>query len=105
MDTILRTKNGYSVNRLECTGLPAREAQVLLLKALGLTTMEAAKELGCGARTVRNRLESLFYKLSAKNAVQLINNAYGAGNLRMLSILFTASITAKHITEFLQAPT
>lgn len=90
---ILRTTNGYSINQLEATGLPPREAQVLLLKALGLTTQAVALELHCAARTVRGRLENLFYKFGAKNSAQLIGCAFISGHLKNLALALVAVLT------------
>ena len=80
---IKRTTDGYALNWLEVHGLAPRESQVLLLKASGLTSAAAAKELGCSTRTVRGRMENLFYKLGARNGTEMITNAVLQGKLKI----------------------
>lgn len=83
MDRIRRTQNGYAAHDFEVIGLPPRASQVLLLRANGLTIPAAAKELGCGVETVKNRIKDLFYKLGANNTAQLITNAMRSGHLKI----------------------
>lgn len=83
---IKRTKTGYQLENLLATGLPPRCSQVLLLRAKGLTISATAKQLGCGAETVKNRIKDLFYKLKAHNTAEAIDHAFNSGNLHRVNI-------------------
>lgn len=52
--------------------LTAREHEVLLLIARGLTTQEIADEIGLSPNTVKSHSRSLFTKLDAHNRVQAL---------------------------------
>ena len=52
--------------------LTAREHEVLLLIARGLTTQEIADEIGLSPNTVKSHSRALFTKLDAHNRVQAL---------------------------------
>ena len=51
--------------------LTYREVQVLNYLALGLTTIQIAKQLSLGAETIKTYRSNLLIKLECKNAFQL----------------------------------
>ncbi|MFC5663897.1 response regulator [Kitasatospora misakiensis] len=59
--------------------LTARERQVLLLLARGLSTEEVAEQLSIGVTTVRTHLYRLRCKLDVRDRAQLVSFAYRAG--------------------------
>lgn len=61
--------------------LSARELDVLACVALGHTNVEAAKELGIGAETVKSYLRSVMRKLGARTRYEAVNAARRIGAL------------------------
>ena len=62
--------------------LTAREEEVLLTVARGLTNLEIAAELHVSLSTVKTHLTSLMGKLGARNRVEMVIWAYETGRLR-----------------------
>jgi DNA-binding NarL/FixJ family response regulator len=62
--------------------LTAREEEVLLTVARGLTNLEIAGELHVSLSTVKTHLTSLMGKLGARNRVEIVIWAYETGRLR-----------------------
>lgn len=62
--------------------LTARERQVLMLLARGLSTDEVAEQLSIGVTTVRTHLYRLRCKLAVRDRAQLVSFAYRAGLVR-----------------------
>jgi DNA-binding NarL/FixJ family response regulator len=62
--------------------LTAREQQVLVLLAHGMSTEEVANELVIGMTTVRTHVLRLCRKLNARDRTQLVSFAYRAGLMR-----------------------
>ena len=62
--------------------LTAREEEVLLTVARGLTNLEIAGELHVSLSTVKTHLASLMGKLGARNRVEMVIWAYETGRLR-----------------------
>lgn len=70
--------------RLRAPDLPEltpREKTVLRLLVQGLSTKEMAQELGLSPDTVKDHLERLYGKLSARNRVEALERARGLGFL------------------------
>ena len=63
------------------TKLSARELDVLSCVALGHTNVEAAKEMGIGAETVKSYLRSVMRKLGAHTRYEAVNAARRIGAL------------------------
>jgi len=63
------------------TALPltAREEEILLLVARGMSNREIAGELAISEHTVKNHLKNILYKLHLENRVQLARYAYEQG--------------------------
>lgn len=68
--------------RLPAEEITARERQVLMLLAQGLSTEEVAEQLSIGVTTVRTHLYRLRCKLHVRDRVQLVSLAYRAGLMR-----------------------
>jgi DNA-binding NarL/FixJ family response regulator len=65
--------------RIPTGDITARERQVLMLLAQGLSTEEVAEQLSIGVTTVRTHLYRLRCKLDVRDRVQLVSLAYRAG--------------------------
>ncbi|MFG2785559.1 response regulator [Streptomyces prunicolor] len=63
-------------------GLTARETEVLLLIAEGLTNQEIARTLHVSAATVKTHINNLFAKTGLKDRAQAVRYAYGKGLVR-----------------------
>jgi len=83
-----RTATGYQCGKLHVTGLPPRQSQVLLLRALGNSRSECAQLLGCSIANVSGIMRTLFFKLHADSSAELITRAFENEYLRFLSIFF-----------------
>lgn len=81
-----RTATGYQCGKLHVTGLPPRQSQVLLLRALGNSRPKCAQLLGCSIANIKQATTELFFKLDADNATELVTRAFECGYLRFLSI-------------------
>lgn len=76
--------DNHSTSVLAATGQPlfsAREREVLVHLASGLTDKEIALALKIRPRTVERYIENLRHKIHARNRVQLITKAFEAGML------------------------
>lgn len=84
--TVLHPAVAGTVARLrgESAGqqLTAREAEVLLLLAAGLSNKEIATRLGLGESTVKTHLAHVFRKLGASDRVQAVTEGMRRGYLR-----------------------
>ncbi|WP_329320825.1 MULTISPECIES: response regulator transcription factor [unclassified Streptomyces] len=63
-------------------GLTARETEVLLLIAEGLTNQEIARKLHVSTATVKTHINNLFAKTGLKDRAQAVRYAYGKGLVR-----------------------
>ncbi|MEU3551211.1 MULTISPECIES: response regulator transcription factor [Streptomyces] len=63
-------------------GLTAREAEVLLLIAEGLSNHEIAQKLHVSTATVKTHINNLFAKIGIKDRAQAVRYAYGKGLVR-----------------------
>jgi len=63
-------------------GLTARETEVLLLIAEGLTNQEIARTLHVSTATVKTHINNLFAKTGLKDRAQAVRYAYGKGLVR-----------------------
>lgn len=63
-------------------GLTAREIEVLVLIAEGLTNQEIARELHVSTATVKTHINNLFAKTGLKDRAQAVRYAYGKGLVR-----------------------
>ncbi|MFJ9247329.1 response regulator [Streptomyces sp. NPDC101776] len=63
-------------------GLTARETEVLLLIADGLTNQEIARKLHVSTATVKTHINNLFAKTGLKDRAQAVRYAYGKGLVR-----------------------
>jgi DNA-binding NarL/FixJ family response regulator len=63
-------------------GLTARETEVLLLIAEGLTNQEIARALHVSTATVKTHINNLFAKTGLKDRAQAVRYAYGKGLVR-----------------------
>ncbi|MEV6508279.1 response regulator transcription factor [Streptomyces sp. NPDC051642] len=63
-------------------GLTARETEVLLLIAEGLTNQEIARTLNVSTATVKTHINNLFAKTGLKDRAQAVRYAYGKGLVR-----------------------
>lgn len=63
-------------------GLTAREAEVLVLIAEGLTNQEIARALHVSTATVKTHINNLFAKTGLKDRAQAVRYAYGKGLVR-----------------------
>ncbi|MGX9884710.1 response regulator transcription factor [Streptomyces sp. NPDC002276] len=63
-------------------GLTAREAEVLVLIAEGLTNQEIARTLHVSTATVKTHINNLFAKTGLKDRAQAVRYAYGKGLVR-----------------------
>lgn len=63
--------------------LTARERQILLLVALGLTTSQIAGELAVSPHTVRNHLKNVYAKCGIHNRTQAVLHALRIGLLAL----------------------
>jgi LuxR family transcriptional regulator of spore coat protein len=61
--------------------LTERERQVLRCVANGLSSKEAALQLGIAPRTVDRHIENLRHKLRARNKTHMVAKALAAGQL------------------------
>ena len=61
--------------------LTAREAQILRLAAVGLTSKEIALRLDIAPRTVERHIENTRLKMRARNRVHMISKAIATGFL------------------------
>lgn len=80
-----RTEKGYTLGNLIVEGLPPRQSQILLMRALGLTAKEIASALQCSASNVEQGINILFFKLKANSSSELVTKAFLSQTLRMLS--------------------
>ena len=62
-------------------GLTRREAEVLGKIAAGMSSKEAARELGVSPRTVETHRARIMTKLNARNAADLVRIALAAGGV------------------------
>jgi DNA-binding NarL/FixJ family response regulator len=63
-------------------GLTARETEVLVLIAEGLTNQEIARKLHVSTATVKTHINNLFGKTGLKDRAQAVRYAYGKGLVR-----------------------
>ncbi|MFE2882052.1 response regulator transcription factor [Streptomyces graminifolii] len=63
-------------------GLTAREVEVLVLIAEGLTNQEIARALHVSTATVKTHINNLFAKTGLKDRAQAVRYAYGKGLVR-----------------------
>ena len=63
-------------------GLTARESEVLVLIAEGLTNQEIARTLHVSTATVKTHINNLFAKTGLKDRAQAVRYAYGKGLVR-----------------------
>jgi DNA-binding NarL/FixJ family response regulator len=63
-------------------GLTARETEVLLLIAEGLSNQEIARKLHVSTATVKTHINNLFAKTGLKDRAQAVRYAYGKGLVR-----------------------
>jgi DNA-binding NarL/FixJ family response regulator len=63
-------------------GLTARETEVLLLIAEGLTNQQIARALHVSTATVKTHINNLFAKTGLKDRAQAVRYAYGKGLVR-----------------------
>ncbi|MEV6759728.1 response regulator transcription factor [Streptomyces sp. NPDC051105] len=63
-------------------GLTARETEVLVLIAKGLTNQEIARRLHVSTATVKTHINNLFAKTGLKDRAQAVRYAYGKGLVR-----------------------
>ncbi|MEU3511609.1 response regulator transcription factor [Streptomyces longwoodensis] len=63
-------------------GLTAREAEVLVLIAEGLSNHEIAHKLHVSTATVKTHINNLFAKIGIKDRAQAVRYAYGKGLVR-----------------------
>ncbi|RPE40053.1 LuxR family two component transcriptional regulator [Streptomyces sp. Ag109_O5-1] len=63
-------------------GLTARETEVLVLIAEGLTNQEIARKLHVSTATVKTHINNLFAKTGLKDRAQAVRYAYGKGLVR-----------------------
>jgi DNA-binding NarL/FixJ family response regulator len=63
-------------------GLTARETEVLVLIAEGLTNQEIARKLHVSTATVKTHINNLFAKTGPKDRAQAVRYAYGKGLVR-----------------------
>lgn len=63
-------------------GLTARETEVLVLIAGGLTNQEIARRLHVSTATVKTHINNLFAKTGLKDRAQAVRYAYGKGLVR-----------------------
>ncbi|MEU6576343.1 response regulator transcription factor [Streptomyces sp. NPDC046805] len=63
-------------------GLTARETEVLVLMAEGLTNQEIARRLHVSTATVKTHINNLFAKTGLKDRAQAVRYAYGKGLVR-----------------------
>ncbi|MEU6070261.1 MULTISPECIES: response regulator transcription factor [Streptomyces] len=63
-------------------GLTARETEVLVLIAEGLTNQEIARRLHVSTATVKTHINNLFAKTGLKDRAQAVRYAYGKGLVR-----------------------
>ncbi len=61
--------------------LSAREMEIIVLVADGLTNQEIAKKLTISKRTVDNHVSNMFTKTGSKNRVALLNWAMDHGKI------------------------
>jgi LuxR family transcriptional regulator, transcriptional regulator of spore coat protein len=61
--------------------LTARERQVLACVASGLSSKEAAQQLGIAPRTVERHVENLRNKMQARNKTHMVAKAAAHGQL------------------------
>ncbi|MFJ3309238.1 response regulator [Streptomyces sp. NPDC086549] len=66
----------------ESDGLTARETEVLVLIAEGLTNQEIARRLHVSTATVKTHINNLFAKTGLKDRAQAVRYAYGKGLAR-----------------------
>ncbi|MFF6998343.1 response regulator [Streptomyces sp. NPDC008313] len=64
-------------------GLTARETEVLVLIAEGLTNQEIARRLHVSTATVKTHINNLFAKTGLKDRAQAVRYAYGKGLVRL----------------------
>jgi len=63
-------------------GLTARETEVLVLIAEGLTNQEIARKLHVSTATVKTHINNMFAKTGLKDRAQAVRYAYGKGLVR-----------------------
>lgn len=80
-----RTETGYTLENLIVVGLPPRQSQILLMRAIGLTAKEIATLLQCSSANVEQSIKTLFYKMKANSSSELVTKAFISRTLRMLS--------------------
>lgn len=80
-----RTDTGYCLGNLVAEGLPPRQSQVLLMRALGHSVKEIAETMNCSAANVQQAITNLFFKLGANSSHELVTRAFISDHLRKLS--------------------
>lgn len=96
---IKRTEAGYQFGNLIATGLPRAQSHALLLRARGLSFLEAARVMGCGEKNVKNAISALFYKTRSDNTPALITAAFESGLLRILCVILSIHLCAGQIFD------
>jgi len=102
--TRIADKNSYKFGNLVADKLPRLQAQTLLFCASGFSEKKSAAALNCSVSTVRDAKKTLFYKLSANSATELVTKAFASAYLRFASLLmaiivsFAAPIVNDHNT-------
>lgn len=72
-----QVRSGFDASNLD--DLTAREREVLLLLAAGLTNAEIAEQLVLSSNTVKSHVASILMKLELRDRVQAVIFAYDAG--------------------------
>jgi DNA-binding NarL/FixJ family response regulator len=77
---------------VDLTCLTAREREILVLTAIGLSTQDVARRLFIGTATVRSHIYRLRCKLQARDRAQLVTLAYQGGLLAPNALVVTPAL-------------